>query len=339
MTTDTIQETFKVLNQLQQICFIIDGDGQLKNTSNCFEQLLSEEYVEGFSTTSRYGLVRSTFQESFVKQWRHFSLLKGEEICSNVNSFDMTLPFNSTRKLKAYIHPIQERGIHSNNTCYLVLIQPSEQTDKSSDTAVAHLDCLTGLSTRWKLYAIEEKLAQLRYLNDNSSVCINTNHKISQKKKLVSYQNKMTVTVAFFDLNDLKRVNDIFGHAVGDAYLRIFADLLSYYARSEDSLVRYGGDEFVGVYFGMTKKVLKKRIEVIQQNLTKEFNAFLIKQHGNNTKMNISKDITNSKLQMGFAYGIQQLEQGQTLKTAISLADSKMYVMKNLMKSKLSEQK
>ena len=46
------------------------------------------------------------------------------------------------------------------------------------------------------------------------------------------------------DLDQLKSVNDTYGHAVGDQVLRTLADRLSQHVREFDILCRYGGDEF-----------------------------------------------------------------------------------------------
>ncbi len=47
------------------------------------------------------------------------------------------------------------------------------------------------------------------------------------------------------DLDDFKRVNDTYGHALGDDYLKAMSDLLMDEIRLGDILARYGGDEFV----------------------------------------------------------------------------------------------
>ena len=51
----------------------------------------------------------------------------------------------------------------------------------------------------------------------------------------------------FFDLNDFKQVNDLFGHAEGDHALVTFADVLRHAFRESDVIGRLGGDEFVAV--------------------------------------------------------------------------------------------
>lgn len=49
----------------------------------------------------------------------------------------------------------------------------------------------------------------------------------------------------FVDVDRFKAVNDTFSHAVGDEVLRRVADILRAHCRTQDVVVRFGGDEFV----------------------------------------------------------------------------------------------
>lgn len=52
------------------------------------------------------------------------------------------------------------------------------------------------------------------------------------------------MSVALFDIDRFKRINDRYGHPAGDAVLRKLAALLRERMRSTDTVVRYGGEEF-----------------------------------------------------------------------------------------------
>lgn len=58
-------------------------------------------------------------------------------------------------------------------------------------------------------------------------------------------RNGTAFAVLFVDINDFKPVNDRYGHAVGDAALRVLAGRLAQCVRANDLVARFGGDEFV----------------------------------------------------------------------------------------------
>lgn len=57
-------------------------------------------------------------------------------------------------------------------------------------------------------------------------------------------RNEMTSTVAFLDIDHFKKVNDRFGHPVGDRVLQEFASAVSGQCRQNDLVARLGGEEF-----------------------------------------------------------------------------------------------
>jgi diguanylate cyclase (GGDEF)-like protein len=61
------------------------------------------------------------------------------------------------------------------------------------------------------------------------------------------------VTLLVFDIDDFKRYNDIYGHAVGDEVLKQAAVLMQRCCRSHDVVGRIGGDEFAVVFWDEPK--------------------------------------------------------------------------------------
>jgi diguanylate cyclase len=59
-----------------------------------------------------------------------------------------------------------------------------------------------------------------------------------------SIQNPQGLCLIMADLDHFKRVNDQFGHLVGDMLLKLFAEMLNGCAGEQDKVARYGGEEF-----------------------------------------------------------------------------------------------
>jgi diguanylate cyclase (GGDEF)-like protein len=91
-------------------------------------------------------------------------------------------------------------------------------------------------------------------------------------------------TVLFFDLNDFKQINDLYGHAEGDSALKTFADVLRIAFRESDVVGRLGGDEFVVLLTGSThlettsvmarlKEILDERNATLQRGYDIRFSV------------------------------------------------------------------
>ncbi|MGP1676855.1 MAG: diguanylate cyclase [Burkholderiales bacterium] len=75
--------------------------------------------------------------------------------------------------------------------------------------------------------------------------------------------NSEALSLAFVDLDDFKRVNDAYGHQVGDQVLVTTAGLLQKSVRSSDVVARYGGEEFLLVFPGTGPEAVQSICERI----------------------------------------------------------------------------
>ncbi len=73
--------------------------------------------------------------------------------------------------------------------------------------------------------------------------------------------------LAVADIDHFKRINDTFGHHVGDGVLKLFSDLLSKSVKGRDLVARYGGEEFVIVLPETTMEDAFTLVEKIRENL------------------------------------------------------------------------
>lgn len=94
------------------------------------------------------------------------------------------------------------------------------------------------------------------------------NHGASEEliqAKLQGLAGDETAVFSIFDVDDFKRVNDTYGHAMGDSLLKVVADAAKGICRREEDIVgRIGGDEFVALFVGESspdKTLLSERFE------------------------------------------------------------------------------
>jgi diguanylate cyclase (GGDEF)-like protein len=78
------------------------------------------------------------------------------------------------------------------------------------------------------------------------------------------------LALAMVDLDRFKQVNDVHGHAAGDAVLRRFGTLLAESFRGEDVVGRWGGEEFVVGMYGMSGDNARERLGDLLATLGRE---------------------------------------------------------------------
>jgi diguanylate cyclase (GGDEF)-like protein len=77
-------------------------------------------------------------------------------------------------------------------------------------------------------------------------------------------RDQQAVAIAMIDVDHFKKYNDRYGHAQGDAALRIVADVIAHHARRPlDITARYGGEEFAVVWYHPSAAELPKMAEVL----------------------------------------------------------------------------
>src|SRR5580658_5961436 len=100
--------------------------------------------------------------------------------------------------------------------------------------------------------AAAERIERLAYFDPltglpNRQRCMET----AERQFTAAAASGEEVAILYLDLNSFKRINDTFGHAVGDAVLRVVAERLQHtlepfdHEQQQISVARFGGDEFV----------------------------------------------------------------------------------------------
>ncbi|MFD9732904.1 diguanylate cyclase domain-containing protein [Umezawaea sp. NPDC059074] len=91
---------------------------------------------------------------------------------------------------------------------------------------------------------LHESREQLRHQAFHDPLTGVANRELFRQRLTAALERGDPVVLAFIDVDGFKHVNDSFGHAEGDAVLRIVAARLQRCVREEDTVARLGGDEF-----------------------------------------------------------------------------------------------
>jgi diguanylate cyclase (GGDEF)-like protein len=99
------------------------------------------------------------------------------------------------------------------------------------------------------------RIASLERLADEDALTPVANRRafVRQLTRMIAFTHRYGVpaSVVYFDINNMKQINDAYGHPAGDAALRHIATVLQENIRSSDIVGRLGGDEF-GVILAQT---------------------------------------------------------------------------------------
>lgn len=151
--------------------------------------------------------------------------------------------------------------------------------------------------------------------HDNLSGCYNRTY---LERMSGIYHSKDSLFVLFIDVNNLKKMNDIFGHEAGDALIKSAAEKLSFWNKYGD-VYRMGGDEFMVVIPNIPEK---RCIEYINSWYPTVGN------------LNRHTDEFRCMLAIGWAYGGKLSDVDKLQK----LADERMYEHKKKIKAKYGEE-
>jgi len=118
--------------------------------------------------------------------------------------------------------------------------------------------------------------------------------------------------VLMIDIDFFKKVNDTYGHDIGDKFIKLLADTVKSVLRDSDIVARYGGEEFVVLLHESTPEGAEKVAEKIRKTFS-EKSIFI---NGKHVKKSIS---------IGVAFFPGEAE---TMRQAIKYADAALYKAK-----------
>lgn len=194
---------------------------------------------------------------------------------------------------------------------YLLSVTPMKIGEAVTGAVVSHSDI-----TRRKLAELESK----RYsVTDPMTGILNRKAGLDYVHKQMKYCDRhgCGFTVCYIDIDNLKLVNDSFGHKEGDRIITTIVNLLRRALRESDAMSRLGGDEILLILQETTLEgsnaVLKRIIELVDARNARSPKPYRI----------------------DFSYGLAEYTLGSklTAEELVDSADKNMYAMKSAKKA------
>lgn len=151
-------------------------------------------------------------------------------------------------------------------------------------------------------------------LHDPLTGVLNRRGLEKRSKSLMSADAQGMLFVIFVDLDGLKRINDVYGHAAGDEAIQVIAAILRHCSRPNDIIARMGGDEFVCVGIVPDEDTLRSML-------------FSMQSYGTLHNEHFAKPYT---VNASYGWCLQQWEEKLSLMQMIDKADSHLYEQKRL---------
>lgn len=186
------------------------------------------------------------------------------------------------------------------------------------------ITCIIALIIGYLIYYRRKIYINIRYHSeyDKLTGVYNRRKGLNILENILSKSNrrKVNISLCFIDINDLKIVNDNFGHEMGDELLITVSEVIKNEIREEDYIMRLGGDEFLIVFRNTNLKDSEKvwfRINSVFDSINKnEDRPYLISvSHG---------------------FSTHSLGEDSKVDHLINLADKRMYQEKKKMKENIN---
>lgn len=175
---------------------------------------------------------------------------------------------------------------------------------------------LAGVLSAWMLYALIRNRSDLARLVMFDGLTGLPNRRLLTDRANVAFARQRrhpehTCAFLFLDMDGFKSVNDCYGHKAGDAVLQETANRCRAIVRAEDTIARWGGDEFVV----LMEKVAEETVATLVTRLREALEAPII--------------LDGQQIRVGVSVGVVLHHKGDaSLDKILEKADQRMYIDK-----------
>ena len=236
-------------------------------------------------------------------------------ICESFIQDDGFFSLDMVQEDKSWVDELME--LSTKDDVLVKMIQDEQEyifqikASKFLDKYILSLTDITQISQQSQQYRHEANYDELTQIYSRNML-----HRVMNKKISDQQEEKYSFVFMIMDIDFFKKVNDTYGHLVGDEVLKSLTALIKKHIRTEDTFARWGGEEFILVLNAEMNKGLE-----IAENLRN----FIEVEH-----FDTVKNITCS-------FGITEYREKDTLDTLIHRADDALYEAKAIGRNRVCQ--
>lgn len=130
------------------------------------------------------------------------------------------------------------------------------------------------------------------------------------------------LSLVMCDIDHFKRINDAFGHQVGDEIIKMFSRVIETCVREGDTVIRYGGEEFAIILPRASQEAARTVAERIRHQVESK-------------KLTVRE--TNERIgTMTASFGVAEHRSGEDVEMLVQRADNKLYEAKSSGRNRVS---
>ncbi len=272
---------YRILNNINEIVLINDGVHMKYVNATFFRYFTQYHSLEEF--TKEHACVCDFFveEEGFIaplihgKRWTEYIVEHPEK------SFYAKVRYED----REYIFQVRANRLDASDYVVIMVDVTNEYRRQEHLRRLAIIDPLTKLYNRYFFEKVAREKIEEAMLGDQE------------------------LLFAMIDVDDFKRINDTYGHDVGDRVLQTIAQLIHSHFRSSDPAFRVGGEEFLIIF---ETKVADKILELLEK---------------------LRKDIAATRFEgvewpVTVSIGVARFHPGDTMESLYKRADEALYVSK-----------
>ncbi|MDQ5969353.1 MAG: hypothetical protein QG579_510 [Patescibacteria group bacterium] len=164
-------------------------------------------------------------------------------------------------------------------------------------------DSLTSLKTR-------------KFFEDRAKIYLSNIEKVGEGKRRDWFGFK-NFSLLFIDIDYFKKINDEYGHDMGDVVLKTVAETISKDVRGGDTVARWGGEEILVLLLGANEEDAKEKADSIRKDVESV----------------VFKDVSGLKVTVSI--GVAEYQKGLSIDDLIKSADQALYKAKETGRNKV----